>query len=74
MDAAIDLTADVDDDVALLDADDAVAPVSADDDLPADLDGCASAVTSARLELDDVHRQLRRLRGVESRLRDRIAR
>ena len=73
MDAAIDLTADVDDDVALLDADDAVAPVSADDDLPADLDGCASAVASARLELDDVHRQLRRLRGVESRLRDRIA-
>ena len=73
MDAAIDLTADVDDDVALLDADDAVAPVSADDDLPANLDGCASAVASARLELDDVHRQLRRLRGVESRLRDRIA-
>jgi ATP-dependent DNA helicase Q1 len=71
MDAAIDLTADVDDDVSLLDADDLTA--HADDDLPSDLDGCANALASARAELDDVHRHLRRLRGVESRLRDRVA-
>ena len=70
MDAAIDLTADVDDDVSLLDADDLTA--HSDDDLPVDLDGCANALASARAELDDVHRHLRRLRGVESRLRDRI--
>ena len=71
MDAAIDLTADVDDDVSLLDADDLTA--HSDDDLPVDLEGCASAIASARAELDDVHRHLRRLRGVESRLRDRVA-